>query len=189
MADLTDAGIRNHFYKGFNEPVLKQIFHIVGIDVDLGEIFHSAACGLYCTLFANMCAYILKHCVKPGLDERTMQGMKHVFRAFRDCAKEKTFQQITVDDLPLQIRKPANAKRIQLSNELPLSQRDSGFRVFGPPPGFTPRPPRMLQQSLGPGNDGGDGNGGDGNGGNGGDGNGGNGGDGNDGNGGSVPAS
>jgi hypothetical protein len=161
MADLTDAGIRNHFYKGFNEPVLKQIFHIVGQNVDLGQIFNSAACGLYCTLFANMCAYILEHRVKPGLDGRTMEGMNKVFKAFRDCAKENTFKEVTVDDLPLQIRKPANAKRIQLSNEPPLSQRDSGFRVFGPPPGFTPCLPGTLQQSRRPGNGGDDDDGGD----------------------------
>jgi hypothetical protein len=160
MADLTDAGIRNHFYKGFNEPVLKQIFHVVSQDVDLGQIFNSPVCGLYCTLFANMCAYILEHRVKPGLEGRKVEATNRVFRAFRDCAKENSFKDVTVADLPLQIRKPANAKRIQTAAEPPLSQRDTGFRFFGPPPGFNPPPPRRLQQTPPEGDDESEGSGG-----------------------------
>jgi hypothetical protein len=99
VGDLTSAGVRNHFYRGMNEPVLKQVFHVLNQDVDISEILNSAASSLYCTLFSNMCAYILQHRVK--LDGRTAADDEVIFRNFRDLAREEAFKDITTEDIPL----------------------------------------------------------------------------------------
>jgi hypothetical protein len=142
VGDLTPAGVRNHFYRGLNVPIIKHIFHVLNQDIDTSEILNSAASALYCTLYSNMCAYILQHRVK--LDGRRAADDQVIFRNFRDCAKEEAFKDVTTDDLPLHPRKATRAKRVPKEKLPPLSKRDDAFRVFGPPPGTSPRQPRRL---------------------------------------------
>jgi hypothetical protein len=144
VGDLSSAGVRNHFYRGMNEPILKHVFHVLNQDVDISEILNSAASFLYCTLFSNMCAYILQHRVK--LDGRTAADDEVIFRNFRDLASEEAFKDITTEDIPLRPRKATRAKRIIKEKRPPLSKRDQAFRVFGPPPGITPRQPILVQR-------------------------------------------
>jgi hypothetical protein len=80
VSDLTPSGVRNHFYRGLNEPVMKYVFHVLNPDIDTSEIIISAASALYCTLFSNMCAYVLQHRVK--LDGRTAAADEFIFRNF-----------------------------------------------------------------------------------------------------------
>jgi hypothetical protein len=125
---------------------MKHVFHVLNPDIDTAEIINSAASGLYCTVFSNMCAYILQHRVK--LDGRTAAADEVIFRNFKDCAGEETFKDVTPEDLPLRPRKATGAKRLLKEKLPPLSKRDDAFRVFGPPPGVTPRQPRALVERL-----------------------------------------
>jgi hypothetical protein len=134
--------VRNHFYRGLNEQVMKFVFHVLNPDIDTSEIINSAASALYCTVFSNMCAYILQHRVK--LDGRTAAADELIFRNFKDCAMEEAFKDVTPEDLPLRPRKATGVKRLRKEKLPPLSKRDDAFRVFGPPPGVTPRQPKTI---------------------------------------------
>jgi hypothetical protein len=142
LSELTASGVRNHFYRGLNEQTVKYVFHVLNPDIDLSEVLNSAACSLYCTLFTNMCAYILEHRVK--VVDRTATADELIFRNFKDCAMEDVFKNVTPDDIPLRPRKPTGAKRQRREKLPPLSKRDDAFRVYGPPPGITPRQPKAV---------------------------------------------
>jgi len=141
--EMNAAGIRKHFYKGLNVPIIKDIFHVLNCEINYDKIFDSAASSLYTTFYANMCAYVLQYRVRIG-DTRSVADDKTRFQNFKDIAKEAAFSEIAVEDLPLHPLKPANVKRMKTSKSIPLSVRDHSFKFFGAPPGFTPCPPMVA---------------------------------------------
>ena len=69
-----------------------------------------------------------------------------IFMAFKDIAKEKTFQDVSIEDIPIRARKPSSMKRMKTKQTEPISVRDKGFKFFTHPPGFKPRPPTSKKQ-------------------------------------------
>lgn len=147
LTEMNAAGIRKRFFKGLNPPIIKDIFHVLNCEINYDDIFTSAASPLYTTFYANMCAYVLQHRVRTG-DTRTVADDKALFQNFKDIAKETAFSKITLEDLPLRPRKPANVKRMKINKAAPLSTRDLSFKFFGPPPGFKSRPPKVATPAL-----------------------------------------
>jgi hypothetical protein len=138
IATLLDGERRTYFHRGLTQEVLNKVFFVLRDVIDLDKIFESPACELYCTTFANLCAYVLKYRVNIGTKKRSDRDNKKVCTALKDCPKEARFQNIRVQDLPRAASLRTDKRRRQDRPLVPLSDRDPDFRFFGAPPGFMP---------------------------------------------------
>jgi hypothetical protein len=138
IATLLDGECRTYFHRGLTQEVLNKVFFVLREVIDLDMIFHSPACELYCTTFANLCAYVLKYRVNIGTKKRTHSDNKKVCTAFKDCPKEARFRHIRIQDLPRAASSRPVKRRRQNTPLVPLSDRDQDFQFFGAPPGLMP---------------------------------------------------